>query len=115
MIFVETNAAAISHTTWRITYYYNLREYFENLNKLQFAVDHLEKMCDYDKEVKRECDSFLILLKQHLKDTQISSEKIKSFDRRRNKRETFAPLGIIGDVQSRVFGLTQTEKSCGTE
>lgn len=102
LLFYEVNPAAISHTTWRLTYFYNLTDYFDQIDKLNTAVIGIENICSLDKEIK-ECETILTLLREHLKNIQLNIHRVKSFSLHRSKR--WAPLGLMGDAYKWIFGL----------
>lgn len=103
MIFYEIGSAAISKTTWRLTYYYNLTDYFDNIQKLVDSVDTIDELCHKGVKII-ECTALLALLKEHLRNTQLNAQKIESFDKR-NRQKRWAPLGLFGDAFGWLFGL----------
>lgn len=103
MVFYEINTAAISETTWRLTYYYNLTNYFNNIQKLMDSVEVVDDLCNQETKII-ECKALLALLKEHLKNTQLNTQKIESFDRK-SRHKRWAPLGLFGDAYSWLFGL----------
>lgn len=62
MVFYEIGSAAISKTTWRLTYYYNLTDYFDNIQKLVDSVEVIEELCDKETKIM-ECKALLALLR----------------------------------------------------
>lgn len=73
MVFYEINEAAISKTRWQLTYYYNLTEYFENIDKLIMSLDLINELCTQNTEII-ECIALQTLLTEHLKNTQLNSQ-----------------------------------------
>lgn len=103
LIFYEMSQATISYTNWRLTYYYNLTDYFNQINKLEDAVYGIETICKTNTDIS-ECDVLLSLLKEHLENTKLNTKRMTSFSRERSKR-SWAPLGLVGDLFGSVLGL----------
>lgn len=104
MVFYEINEAAISRTKWRLTYYYNLTEYFDNIEKLIIAVESVNEICEKNTEII-ECVALQTLLREHLRNTQLNSQKIESFNKKKREKR-WAPLGMFGDALGWLLGLS---------
>lgn len=103
MVFYEINEAAISKTRWKLTYYYNLTEYFDNIDRLMLAVESVNELCEKNTKII-ECIALQTLLKEHLRNTQLNSQKIESF-KRKGRSKRWAPFGFFGDALGWLFGL----------
>lgn len=103
LIFYEMSQATVSYTSWRISYYYNLTDYFNQINKLEEAVYGIETICKTYTDIP-ECDVLLDLLKEHLDNTKLNTKRMTSFSKERNKR-SWTPFGTLGDIFGPTLGL----------
>lgn len=95
------NEASITHTTWQLSYYYDLTDYFNQVNKIKTAIESIKALCQLTID-KKECELILELLENHMENSKLNSERVESFSNKRKKR--WAPLGYMGDINSWLFG-----------
>lgn len=107
LIFYRVKTASVSYTTWRLTFYYNLNTYFKNIDKLKTTVKAIEELCEGQTEILT-CNSTIGLLKEHLMNTQLDTERVESFDVK-NRHKRWAPLGWIGKGMGVVYGLATVD------
>lgn len=107
LAFIKMNEASITYTTWQLSYYYDLTDYFDQVNKIKAAIESIRALCKLTLN-KKECELVLSLLDNHMENSKLSSERVESFSNNRKKR--WAPLGYVGDVNSWLFGyMTQDD------
>lgn len=106
LLFHELNEAAISYSTWRLTYFYNLTEYYDEIEKLNLLIKQIDKICENNKELT-ECNSMLTVIHEYFKNIYLNTEKIESFDLNRQKR--WAIFGYIGVAMKYVYGLADAD------
>lgn len=104
--FNELNRAAITHTTWQLLYYYDLSDYFIQIEKIQLIIDQIDRLCEISSQ-NQDCPILLELLKTHMENSKINADQVESFNSSRKKR--WAPLGYIGDLYALVFGFMTQE------
>lgn len=105
LLFYELNEAAISYSTWRLTYFYNLTEYYDEIDKLNLLIKEIDKICDNNKELT-ECNSMLLTIHEYFRNIYSNTEKIESFDINRQKR---APLYYLGKAMSWLYGIADED------
>lgn len=107
LIFYNIKSAAVSYTTWRLTFYYNLNGYFKNIEKLRSTVKTIDQLCEGQSEILT-CNSTIGLIKEHLANTQLDTERVESFDVK-NRAKRWAPLAWIGKGIGAVYGLATAD------
>lgn len=97
LTFVEISKAAITHTTWQLTYYYDLKNYFQLINILEETISQIKALCAISIK-KKECELLLELLENHMENSKYNAERVESFNNARRKKR--AILGYIGDINA---------------
>lgn len=104
--FIEMGKAAITHTTWQLCYYYDLEDYFNQINRIEEAISDIKTLCGFSPE-KKECEILLELLENHMENSKYNAERVESFQNAKRKKR--APLGYLGDLNAYLFGYMTQE------
>lgn len=106
LTFIKLNKVEITRTTWQMLYFYDLSDYFIQIEKIQIIIDQIDALCRESTQ-KESCNVLLELLKNHMENSQMNAERVESFSTNRRKR--WAPLGYVGDIYAYVLGFMTKE------
>lgn len=110
LTFIKLNKVEVTRTTWQMLYFYDLSDYFVQIEKIQIIIDQIEVLCQKSTQ-KESCNILLDLLKKHMENSQMNAERVESFSTNRRKR--WAPLGYVGDLYAYVLGFMTKEDAEG--
>lgn len=104
--FIEVSKAAITHTTWQLTYFYDLKDYFQLTKRLDETIGQIKALCAISTK-KKECELLQELLENHMENSRYNAERVESFNNARRRKR--AILGYIGDLNAFLFGYMTQE------
>lgn len=104
--------AYVSHSSWRLLYYYDLQDFYKNIESYKDCLKKMGQICDHLEELgeSSQCLSLVLKHQEFLKDINIDVEYLDSIQKddimenKRRKRES--PLGFMTTyVFKPVFGI----------
>lgn len=110
ILFIPLNRVQLTYDEWHLCYYYDLREYYDGITKLEASVEDLRSICNEplmasDHAVAGHlCKSVINQFDAHFDTLRVKTDTIKSF-RVNSKRTKRAPLEFVGGLMSAVFGV----------
>lgn len=78
LMHIKMGAASISREKWNIMYYYNLEEYFKQIELLEDITTNIEKTCDLQTQINR-CEILLNELRKYNEKNKRSQNIINKF------------------------------------
>lgn len=109
MIFTKLGKAYISKTEWHICFFYDLSDYYNQVDRLTMCAQKMTSMCE-QMEKDPLCNMETTLLMQHINEMQIDKETIESFQQTHNRRRR-APLEILGKISNLLFGIMDADSA----
>lgn len=92
--------AYVSHSSWRLLYYYDLEDFYKNIESYKDCLKKIGQICDHLEEIgeSSQCLSLVLKHREFLKDINIDVEYLNSIQKddlmsKRRKRQ--APLGFM--------------------
>lgn len=110
MIFKSIGEVFLTYSEYRVCYFHDIGDYFDELGNLNQLVEKADLICQ--KELKQWppekhiCASTIEELQKRLEDLAEMNVKIRSFDERRKRR---APVEIVGTLANALFGILSRE------
>lgn len=111
MLFQPMNRAYLTYSEYRICYYHEISDYFEEVEQVEHIVKTAKDICmsklaenDKDKHI---CVSTVEELEAKALEVRQTQEKIYAFDHEERKKR--APLEIIGTLANSLFGILSRE------
>lgn len=104
--------AYVSHSSWRLLYYYDLTDFYENINQYKDCLQKMTQICDHLMEIgeSSQCLSLIYKHREFLNDMKIDIDYLELIQRedhssnKRRKRQS--PLGFTTTYFFKpVFGI----------
>lgn len=113
IIFVPIADTYLTYKEWRIVYYYDLQEYYNEIQMMNSIHKRLEKICtggiaNKSAELSEACKITLAHASNHLQSVERNREIIESYNSA-HKRFKRAPLNVIGSLANSLFGILDQE------
>lgn len=112
IIFVPIADTYLTYKEWRIIYYYDLKEYYHEINLMEQFLKRLEKICtggtNRSDELTEACKLTLTHAANHIELIQRNKEIIESYDSIAT-REKRGALNIVGSLANTLFGIMDQE------
>lgn len=109
IIFVPIADTYLTYNEWRIVYYYDLQEYYNEIQMMNLFQKRLESICTEkihakSKEMAEACQITLNHAKNHLQSIDRNRQIIESYNSI-TKRFKRAPLNVVGSLANMLFGI----------
>lgn len=111
MIFQPISEVYLTYSEYRICYYHEITDYFEEIEHLKHIIHKAKEICvnklgenDTNKHI---CASTMEEMEAKLVDVEQTQEKISAFDHQERKKR--APLEIVGTLANSLFGILSRE------
>lgn len=91
----------VGHSNWRLLYYYDLTDFYENINQYRDCLQKMEQICNHLIEVgeSSQCLSLIYKHREFLNEMKIDTDYLNSLKRedqtQQNRQKRQAPLGFI--------------------
>lgn len=112
IIFVPIADTYLTYKEWRIVYYYDLKEYYDEIRMMKQFFGRLERICNNGKnktdDLTDSCDMTLTHAANHLESIQRNRDIIGSYDSIPIRR-TRAAINIVGSLANSLFGILDQE------
>lgn len=109
VIFLELAKPYVSYNRWHICFYYDVTDYFDEIEKLKFSLIKLKEICSI-LHYNESCQLINQQLDKHLDSIAQDSNKIESFQTTLNRRKR-APFEFMGKIYNILFGLMDAESA----
>lgn len=100
IVFTESGGAQLINGHWKICYYYNLTEYYQEVQELKFALGYLESTCN--KLGDQNCGSILGFFNSEYEKMK---RDIDRFDMNKAVSKRGAPLAFMGTFNHYLTGV----------
>lgn len=108
VIFVPIADTYLTYKEWRVVYYYDLGEYYQEIEMMEQFFKRLERICmngtNRPQDLTESCKLTLTHAANHLETIQRNREIIKSYGSIVS-REKRAPLNVVGSLANTLFGI----------
>lgn len=100
--FMKLANGSISHDNWNVCFYYELKEYFDQINLFEESVEQLQKICNFVDEKEKLCSTLLNKIRIYNNKTEHRNHLINT---KYAKPKRNAPLSPVGKIYSIIFGV----------
>lgn len=102
---LKTFDAYVTYDSWRLLYYYDLSDFYENIEIYANCLDKMDVICQVMPE-KNQCETLQQKYKKMLSNLQLDVDYMKKFQIRKRKEKRNSPFGFIGSLWFKsVFGM----------
>lgn len=109
IFLVKTFDTYISYNNWKLYYYYDLSEFFENINLYKDCLEKMEKICSSMPE-REQCETMIKKHNRLILNINLDLEYIYAMEPKTKKQRRDALFGFIGSyVGKPLFGLMDEE------
>lgn len=107
----KTLDAYITYDSWRLLYYYNLTEFYDNVASYSDCLEKMASICDLMPE-RHQCESLLSKHKTMLANLHLDLEYMHDIQTSKQKQRRATPLGFLGTYLFKpAFGIMDEEDS----
>lgn len=107
----KTFNAYITYDTWRLLYYYDLTEFYDNVVSYSQCLDKMGTICESMPE-RRQCEALLNKHKAMLANLHLDLEYMHNIQANKHKQKRDSPFGFLGSyVFKPLFGVMDEEDS----
>lgn len=110
LIYQPIGSAFLTYAEYRICYYHDIKDYFDELANIRSQVNNAKAACLRElakyKNDTHICTETMAELDKRVVELEETNEKIKSFNSHRKRR---APLELIGTLANSLFGILSRE------
>lgn len=109
VFLIKTFETYISYSSWKLYYYYDMSEFFENVELYKECLQRMERICVNLAE-KEQCETLIIKHRRLFANINLDIEYIQSTQQKKHKKRRDAFLGFAGSYLAKpIFGLMDEE------